>query len=505
MKVCRRISSSTLLRIFILSFLAYGIFIRIAVYLDCRSIWLDEASLAVNVLDRSLSQILKGDLYYSHAVAPIGFLAITKLFVMAFGNSEYSLRFLPFICGMVSFLLFYIFLKKYASTEFSVLLAVILFSGSTTLLRYTTEFKPYIVDVFFSLIFILYTLRLFSVGMSIQNLSILALLGLIALWCSYTSLFILAGVGLTLLCRTLSRKEHKAVFYLLIVFMVWALFYLGIFCLSLHKVDTRIRQDYWRYAFMPYPISSLSSQLWIVDSIVSMFYYPAGFHQAFYAVILFVLGDIAIFIRNRFFFWTLISPIIFAMMAAVFHRYPFSGRLLLFYIPIVYFVIAEGMAYLFYKKSIFLKMIGCILFIIVMWFPFKVCHMHMRYYTVYREDIKPVLQYVKKHARSGDTIYIYNGAVEAFNYYRNLMGFGDEYQYIIGEGLEGNVDRFKQQISKLNKSRRLWIIFTHIAYDENGKGDDVYILDYLNKIGRKVDEVKAYRASGYLYNLSGCD
>ena len=504
MEVCRKWSSSPL-RILILFFLVYGITIRIAEYLDCRSIWLDEASLAVNVLDRSLSQIIKGDLDYSEAIAPLGFLSITKLFVMIFGNSEYSLRGVPFICGIISFLLFYIFLKKYAFTEFSVLLAVMLFSGSTTLLRYTTEFKPYIVDVFFSLVLILYALHFFRATISKRHVFLLILLGLLALWCSYPSLFTLAGIGVALLYRILAKRDYKALFYLSVVFIIWALFFFRLFYLSLHRIDTPIRHDYWKYAFMPYPISSLSSQLWIVDSIVSIFYYPFGFHQAFCGIILFVLGNIVIFGRNRFLFWLVISPIIFAMVAAMFHRYPFSGRLVLFYVPIGFFVIAEGLSSLFYKKSNFFKVIGCILFIIVMWFPLKVFHMHLRYYTVYREDIKPVLQYVKKHAKLGDTIYIYNGAVEAFNYYKRIMGFGDEYRYILGGSLEGNMEKFKEQILKLNKPSRFWVIFTHIASDENGKTDDVYILDYLNKIGKKEAELKAYRASGYLYNLSGCD
>ena len=60
-------------QIFLVFILIYGIYIRFSEYIANRSVWFDEASLALNVINNSIRDLLTQPLDYNQ-VAPIGFL-----------------------------------------------------------------------------------------------------------------------------------------------------------------------------------------------------------------------------------------------------------------------------------------------------------------------------------------------------------------------------------------------------------------------------------------------
>jgi hypothetical protein len=66
----------------------FGIVIRLVQYLNNRSLWLDEVNLALNIINRSYSELLN-TLDYNQA-APPGFLWIEKLVTQLLGNNEYA-------------------------------------------------------------------------------------------------------------------------------------------------------------------------------------------------------------------------------------------------------------------------------------------------------------------------------------------------------------------------------------------------------------------------------
>ena len=77
-----------------------GLGLRTVQYARNRSLWLDEALLALNILHRSAGGLFKGLDY--HQGAPIGFLLLEKLATKLAGNGELALRAFPFL-GLISF------------------------------------------------------------------------------------------------------------------------------------------------------------------------------------------------------------------------------------------------------------------------------------------------------------------------------------------------------------------------------------------------------------------
>ena len=85
---------------------------RVVQYASNRSLWLDEAALALKIDHFSFTQLLHpqnqlSESYFVHIQAgPFGLLALVKMLVIYFGDHEYVLRLVPFIAGVVSIFLF---------------------------------------------------------------------------------------------------------------------------------------------------------------------------------------------------------------------------------------------------------------------------------------------------------------------------------------------------------------------------------------------------------------
>ncbi len=92
----------------------FGILVRLIQYLNNRSLWLDEASLALNIINRSYGELAQ-TLDHNQA-APLGFLWLEKLSTQIWGNNEYSLRLLPFIASILALGVFYRLVCLYSST-----------------------------------------------------------------------------------------------------------------------------------------------------------------------------------------------------------------------------------------------------------------------------------------------------------------------------------------------------------------------------------------------------
>jgi hypothetical protein len=84
--------------------MAAGWLFRLRAYWFNRSLWMDEAALALNLTQASLVELLTKPLQNDQS-APLGFLAATKLLIELVSESEKVLRLLPLGAGLVTVIL----------------------------------------------------------------------------------------------------------------------------------------------------------------------------------------------------------------------------------------------------------------------------------------------------------------------------------------------------------------------------------------------------------------
>jgi len=191
-------------------FIVLGIFARIWLYLQNGELLMDEAYLAASIYHSSFKDILSGNLPYGQT-APLGFILSVKLLSQLFGPSEYVLRFIPFVSGILLLFLAYSFVKR----EFNIKTAgIFLFflSISDPLLFYTVQFKQYQTEALISLIYLnFYCLKRQTIMAGNMPFKLVPM-SLILVLFGNTPIFVLCGIFLAILYE--QRKNNNLLLFL---------------------------------------------------------------------------------------------------------------------------------------------------------------------------------------------------------------------------------------------------------------------------------------------------
>jgi len=201
----------------------------------------------------------------------------------------------------------------------------------------------------------------------------------------------------------------------------------------------------------------------------------------------------------------LISPILVTLLASGFHKYPFSGRVLLFIVPSVLILIAEGVQQIIDITKYERPIIGITLTALLVLHPLLSASYHLIRPRA-NEEIKPILNYVREHLQDGDVLYVHNRASYAFEYYKEKHGFTDR-DYFVGK--DGH-DNWRIYISDLDRLRgsRVWMIFSHwsTVKREVHRGQivdqETFFIYQLDNIGTMLDSFKSSGAACYLYYIN---
>ncbi|MBA4167383.1 MAG: glycosyltransferase family 39 protein, partial [Chitinophagaceae bacterium] len=195
-------------------------FLLLFQYVHNRSLWNDEASLSLNILDRTFSGLLRPLDYYQ--VAPVLFLLIEKLFITLFGNSELQLRIFPLLCAIVSLPVFYKLTLKLTGNPMISLCAMILLGCAPQFIYYSSEVKQYEADLLVMLV-LYYIAFADSVFINRWRGLILSITGAIAIFLSNISVIALCTLGILYACRVWHSKKIKAEYW--IPGMIWIIFF----------------------------------------------------------------------------------------------------------------------------------------------------------------------------------------------------------------------------------------------------------------------------------------
>jgi hypothetical protein len=503
--------------------LVAGVVLSLAQFLFNRSLWLDEASLALNVIHRSSAELLQ-PLDYGQ-VAPILFLQIEKLFSTILPNSEYGLRLFPLLCFWASLYFFRQITRKLLH-PYAMLIALSLFVFSYLFLYYSSEVKQYMSDVLTALcMFYLvqkdYRNRQYKYG-------VLALAGVVAVFLSNVAPVILFACGMYWAYDRFFVARRGNIFPMLGVFAVW----LGVFALYyvffIHNHPSKdFMVEYWaqQNAFLPPNPFKADFYLFFVKYLSMLLMISYNFETYAMRLIwkiffgLFVMTGIIALLKDRkinilIFVFT---PLLLHLLLSAFHLYPFYRRLVLYAMPGVIIAFSYGLDSVIRlaasraktgKIRQFATMTVCLSFLgflfLIQGFPFK--HTEMR----------NCLQYVQEHVKSADEkIYISISQFPATQYYTDV-GMITFDVCLLGDSqckptndISNHLDDYSQRLmshmlnaGKTHGERMIldnmktlrgknWIFLGNEAHE-----------DLFHHIGgKKLKEYKSVNASVYLYDF----
>lgn len=388
----------------------FGIFLRLKGLLINPPFWHDECALAWNIKFKS-SLGLFGALRFLQ-IAPAFFLIFTKLLTKLFGFSEIVFRIIPFLTGCLSIVGFYFLSKKTLIKKHSILIAMLLFAINERLINYSFEFKPYNVDVLFTILGLLFFINLDLKKISLKKSLLFGTLLMLAPLFSFTSLFIIAGGFVTVFFKKIKSDLLKKACLMLPSTLS------GVFYLIFHATNTRNMThlaNYWQNSFV-----TINPPNFFPLFIESLRYLFPMTPFLLFAFILLLWGTV-IFGREKSTFLNTSAIGFFVLIAAsLFHFYPFSNRLILFLIPIYLLLMMKPLDLISFNKKI--KSI-LIIIITILAFGFQICATKslIQAKTMNRgENPRAMMEFMVKKLNPSDIIFVNYSSNTEFAYYSSL-------------------------------------------------------------------------------------
>jgi hypothetical protein len=354
-----------------------GVALRLMEYIDCRALYMDERSLLINLTNLGVFDF--HTMLAEDQLAPPGFLLLERLMVRLPLNMILTARFLPLVCGIASVVLIRLVARRFVS-RLAVPIAVGLFALSDWLVYYSNEIKQYSADVALCLIALLLAAMCRvpppshrgdesnqADNTSLRNSPLaLGAFGIVGVWFSHPLAFVLGGAGTYVIGSAAIRRDWKTAGQGLLFSVAWAASFAACFKVS-HAILTRGQfiWIWWDFAFLPLPPHSWADADRVFWQLINVFNSPADvltplgvLPSAFVALALFLFGLVALGVRWPGGAYLLVSPLVFALMASALRQYPFHGRLLLFLVPIVHLLVAQGAASLAWLGSLFVRLLA---------------------------------------------------------------------------------------------------------------------------------------------------
>jgi hypothetical protein len=513
-----------------------GLVLRVAQYVVNRSIWHDEALLALNLIDRPLSEFAR-PLQFGQA-APVGFLFAEGIASRLFGYSEYVLRFFPLVCGLLSLPIF-AWLARRVLSPLAAPFALLLFVVADALIYYASEVKPYETDVAAAVI-LLAGATLLGDGAERHSRAttiVVAVFGITLIAMSFAATFIVAALAATFAARVAfeGRRERFRSRESLVL-LWWVLTSIGIAVFGATRgrgIREAFEQDSGRFL----GVAGSSSPLHAVNAMGTNIAQSIGFSQdppfnqiMKLALFCAVVGAMVLLRRNPARFAMLVLPLIFLFVASAAHAYPISERTELFLVPVVVLLIAEGIVQVLRWVPRRAQAVTALLLVIVIaGAPVALAAKRLVQPRTH-EEIKPVLRFVRDHWREGDALYVHWGAQYALLYYEkcgclrlsrphsgralwplgavpgNSREFGQAAvsrspDVIVGRYFGKDRQRYLADLNRIRHRQRVWFLYTHLIGRREESLVEKALLGRLGSFGERIDGIDRAGAHAYLYRM----
>ncbi len=442
---------------------AVGLGMRAYQYLIGRSLWEDEAHLALNFVWFGYKDLAKPLANFQSA--PILFLFSVETFSRLFGIGAAALRFFPFIVSFLSYPLFYFFVLNITRNKLTAIFAYLIFSLSISVIYYSSELKPYTVDVSF-LIVIGYLLTAQNQFVARRRNTFLAIAGCLGILCTNVSAIILLCAGGYMISgwRTKnSSSRRKDV-------MIWAswaaVFFSNFYLFIYHHPYADWMRQIWSFTFSPVNVFSKEFAAFIKVRIDDTFFngllhFTGDYFFSYILLLLMLTGIVKIFFDRRYMIlWFTIIPVLLHLFISMMKLYPFYFRFILYLVPAFIILIAMGLSAIavFLQRRVHIAVAAAFTI-------YCLCCMNitsLKLFPKHDVDIKPVLNYInekypntKIYVTTPHTVYEYyqavgyvkNNNIEAIDWNISPVMFysktsKEKQHYLLLHAMDSNVDGY---------------------------------------------------------------
>lgn len=386
------------LTVFLWSSIIIGIIARIALYVINPTLWLDESALTLNILDFKFHELLRTDRFSQSA--PFAYLLVEKLLTSFVGIQEYVLRLPAFIAGLAAIFLLY---RLFEAFEIKNKVMLAFYAVLPVAITYSVQQKQYMIELAISALLLTLT-REFLSSHDKRKLLKLLIAGVISLFFSQTSIFILAACGLTLAYDQFFTQKVKIfdlVKKLLPIAAAWGISFLALYFIQYRYTSGNEHlHAYWENskAFLRLNDFETFNQLYL--SIFSFIYSFGKIAPLLLLIGLLGAYGINIFAAKEFYTKNKVSLLLvlltlaFSILASLLGFYPLQGRLTIFLIPstlLLFGILLHNSSYLLVKSGVtlFIAALTVLLTVTLRYFPQR--YVIVGYTYGFQENLKEVM------------------------------------------------------------------------------------------------------------------
>ena len=290
--------------------------------------------------------------------------------------------------------------KTLFATKKATLCASLLFAISFPLYYYSAEFKPYSTDV----LFCIFTIYIYQY-LNKESLFLYSIILASFIWFSFPTAFLICSIVLLIIFSRHYDIKEKLKFFLPI--LVSGLGFYFYYFQKVFDAQSRGMTAYWNEEFI-----NLDNYLKVFQNANSFIFSPE-----YILPILMLIGLIVYFYeRSRFALFSILT-LVSVIVTSAFQLYPFSGRLILFLVPI---------AILLAVKPVDIRnFVGYILLAVFLYGSYP--QLESTYQAIvknnyYKNNSTPreMTEYLKRNIKKGDVVFVNQASNSDYLYYKQI-------------------------------------------------------------------------------------
>jgi hypothetical protein len=443
-----------------------GTLLRLRQFFADRSIWFDEAILALNLTDRSWRGLLRP--LDSGQAAPLGWLEVQRAVVVTLGSSDLALRLLPLLAG-IALLVVAADVARRCLPAALIPCVVVLIAVSPSLVRYSTEIKQYETDALAVLVAV-------DLGLSIvsrkagqvtwRQVFLVASVGFVVAVMSFVGVLALVVVLAVVILHRMSVGDSRGLCVLLLAGVGPAVGAV----LQYVLVARRLHGDaylaiYWQAGYPPPGAGPGATLRWVGTAGRHLVADPLHLAAAPLVALLIVGGVVVVFRRSPWTTAVLAAPLLTRLTVAVVRIYPLAGRLALDVVPLLLILLPAAACLVRVKRAgrrgetspagaALVAVVVAVAVVAVALPSFADAGSRLRK-PMQITEIRPVLTQVAHERRADDQVWTYWISAPAVTFYARRLQL--PIQQSVGVFAQGCGSE-QQLFAGLRPGSRIWLV-----------------------------------------------